>query len=171
MPKTLADGRAKLVLLTTEPADPNAPTVTELEAGIPADERILKSDFLWGATDSEKINEPALSQDNNANAIGMSNYQAGLTAFRYFDETGAVDATGDEVYQALRVKGTRIWGYLRENGKKASEPFAADDEVYGILVETDEPQRPSETGGYIKRRIPLEPQEAWPAAKVATAGV
>ena len=34
--KSLADGRTKLAILSTAPADPSAPTVTELTAGIDA---------------------------------------------------------------------------------------------------------------------------------------
>ena len=33
MPLSLADGKTKLAVLSTKPANPNAPTVAELEAG------------------------------------------------------------------------------------------------------------------------------------------
>ena len=163
MPKSLADGHMKLTLLTAEPADPAAPTVTELAAGIDAECDILASDFVWSATDSDKFAEAALCETSNANSLGRDNFQAGLTVFRYFDaSTGAVDETEDATYQALKTKGTTLWGYLRNNGKLATAAWAADDEIeLGLKVLTDRPQRPSNGGGYIKNRIPLEPQAGW----------
>lgn len=168
MPKSLADGHSKLTFCTDKPADPGNPTAAELNAGIDASEAILASDFNWSATDSDKVNEKALADTSNANALSASNFQAGVTAFRMFDaDTGAVDETEDEVFQALKVKGTELWGYLRETGKLASAAWATGDEiVLGLHVVTDNPQRPSNAGGYIKRRVPMEPQEGWPEIEV-----
>lgn len=169
MPKSLADGRTKFTILTDEPANPEAPTAAELNAGIDASCNILASDFVWGATDSDKVNEPALCEDSNANALSRSNYQAGVTPFRYFDEiTKNPDAVEDAVFAALKTKGTEVWGYARKTGKKASEVWAAGDEIYfGAKVLTDEPQPPSDQGGYIKFRVPMEVQEGYPFIEVA----
>lgn len=169
MPKSLADGHSKLTILTEAPADPDAPTAAELNAGIDVSCAVLASDFTWSAADSDKVNEKALCTTNNANSIGASNFTAGLTLFRYFDAgTGAVDETEDEAFQALKVKGTTVWGYLRENGKLATVAWAAGDEiVLGLEVQTDVPQRPQNAGGYIKRRVPMEPQNGWPEIEVA----
>jgi hypothetical protein len=165
MPRSLADGHTKFTILTTKPADPEAPTATELEAGIDASCSVLASDFTWGATDSDKIAEKALCVTNNANAIGASNYQVGYTPFRYFDETtGEGDPTeGDDVFDASKVKGTTLWGYARKTSKKSTDPWVAGDEIYlGGEFATDEPQPPSDLGGYIKWRVPGEMQAAWP---------
>lgn len=164
MPRSLADGHTKFTILTTEPNDPEAPTVTELNAGIDASDRILASDFTFGATDSDKISEKSLAAENNANALGAGNFQCAFTPFRYFDATtGAVDATGDTVFAAAKVKGTELWVYGRRTGKKADAVWAASDEIFlGAHVITDEPQPPSDLGGYIKARIPTEVQEAYP---------
>lgn len=169
MPKSLADGHVKLTILLDEPVNPAAPTATELNAGIDVSCAVLASDFTWSAGDSDKIAERALCDTNNKNAIGASNFTAGLTLFRYFDEsTGAVDETEDEAFQALKAKGTTVWGYVRENGKLATAAWASGDEIaLGLEVLTDNPQRPSNAGGYIKRRIPLEPQTGWPEIEVA----
>lgn len=170
MPKSLADGHMKLTLLVTEPADPTEPTVAELNAGIDAECSILASDFVWSPADSDKIAEAALCETSNANSFGRDNFTAGLTVFRYYDETTKnADATEDAVYQALRVKGTTVWGYLRDNGKLATEAWAAGDEIdLALKVITDRPQMPSNGGGYIKRRIPMEPQAGWQDIAVAT---
>jgi hypothetical protein len=164
MPKSLADGHVKLAILTTEPVNPEAPTPTELTAGINAACNILKSDFLWSATDSDKVAEAALCETNNANALGASNFQGGMTVFRYFNgTTGAPDPTEDALFAAVQDKGTELWVYARKNGKLESAAWADTDEIYlGGRVLTDEPQAPTETGGYIKFRVPLEVQAGWP---------
>jgi hypothetical protein len=169
MPRSLADGKTKFTLLTEKPADPAKPTALELNGGIQADGSILASDFTWGATDSDTVAEKSLRDKNNANSLGASNYQAGVTPFRYFDdETGAVDATEDTVFAALREKGTQLWGYARRTGKDAEEPWAADDEIFlGAEVITDEPQPPSDLGGYTKFRVPMQVQKAYPFIAVA----
>jgi len=170
MPRSLADGRTKFTILTTEPANPAAPTAAELNAGIDLSCNILASDFTFGATDSDKVQEKALCTENNANAIGASNYQAGVTAFRYFDATTkAADVTGDDKgFQALKVKGTTIWAYARKTAKKSSEAWAATDEVYlGAEIVTDEPQAPSDQGGWLKFRVPMEVQAGYPFIAVA----
>jgi hypothetical protein len=161
--RSLADGHIKFTILTTKPTNPAAPTVAELNAGIDASCNILDSDFLWGATDSDKVAEKALCTINNANALGASNYQAGVTPFRYYDTTTkAPDVTADAVFQALKVKGTTVWGYARKTGKPSSAAWAATDEIYlGAEVATDSPQAPSDGGGWIKFRVPMEVQNAW----------
>jgi hypothetical protein len=169
--RSLAAGRTKFTILTTEPADPENPTATELNAGIQADEFIMKNDFLWGATDSEKIDEPTLRQKNKSNALGEGNYQGGATFFRYWKTAGGADTgTGGEdlAFQAVKAKGTTLWGYARHTDKDAEEPWAATDEIYlGAEFTTDEPQRPSDVAGYTKWRVPFEIQEAYPWIAVA----
>jgi len=169
MPRSLAAGRRKVTILTTEPVDPEAPTAVELNAGLQASPRILASDFMFGATDSDTIAERALAEENNANALGASNFQFGMTVWRYYDETGASDPTeGDNIYQALKTKGAEVWVYLRETSKRAAEVWAADDEIsLGGRVQLDLAQMPEGDSGYIKRRVPGQVQEAWP--DIATA--
>lgn len=164
MPKSLADGHIKLAILTTAPANPAAPTVAELNAGINAACRILASDFAWSAGDSDKVAEKALCDVNNVNALGASNFSAGLTIFRFFNATtGVADPVEDALWTAMRAKGTTLYIYARETGKLETAPWAASDEIYlGGSVLTDLPQKPSDAGGYIKRRIPLEPQSMFP---------
>lgn len=168
MPRSLADGHTKFTILTTEPANPAAPTLAELQAGIDASANILASDFTWGATDSDKVQEKSLTQINNVNALGASNYQAGVTVFRYFDQaTHAPDAVADNVFAAMKIKGTELWGYARRTGKVATDAWAAGDEIFfGAHVLVDEPQPPSDMSGYIKYRAPMEVQDAYPFASV-----
>lgn len=172
MPKSLADGHTKFTILTAKPVNPEAPTAAELNAGIQMSANVLFSDFTWTAADSDKVAERTLEDTENRNALGASNFTAGFTVFRAFDAaTGAVDPAEDAAYQAAKAKGTTLWGYTRRIGKLAAADWAASDEIaLGMEVLTDIPQEPSDAGGYIKKRIPCEPQQGWPDIAVA-AGV
>lgn len=169
MPKSLSAGHIKVAVLTTEPSNVLAPTTTELNAGIDASCRILSSDFAWGATDSDKVAEQALCDENNVNAFGSSNYTTAMSIWRYFNAgTGVADPTEDALWTAVKVKGTNLWIYVRETGKKSTVAWASADEIYlGGKVLTDTPQTPSDRGGFIKRRVPLEPQSMYPDIAVA----
>jgi hypothetical protein len=160
MPKFLSEGHIKFTILTSEPANPFNPTVLELNAGIDASCKVTRDDFTWSAGDSDKVAEAALCDLNNVNSLGASNFTTGITIWRIFDSvTGAPDPVGDALFTATKAKGTRLWGYARETGKLATDAWASGDEIYlGGEVLTDEPQKPANTTGYIKRRIPLEPQ-------------
>lgn len=154
MPKSLADGHRKLTICTTKPNNPLAPTVTELNAGIDVSLQVLASDFSYGATDSNTVSEQALGEEIAANVYTTSNWQFGLTFWRYFDATTKLAASAEETgYQAAKVKGTTLYCYLRENGKKASEAWVATEEAIFEEVITDHPQLPSDAGGFIKRRV------------------
>lgn len=174
MPKSLADGHIKLAVLTTKPANPAAPTAAELIAGIGGAAgvqcSVLSSDFTFTAAGSDKVQEKALCSTNNANALGASNFTAGLTVFRMFDsDDGTPDLTEDVLYQTLKAKGTTVWVYARETGQPETEAWTAGDELYlGMEVLTDNPQKPQNAGGYIKARIPMEPQRGWPNIAVGT---
>jgi len=168
MPKSLAQGHTKLAILTTSPANPAAPTTTELNAGISSAARVLDSDFTWSAGDSDKVQEKSLADTTNVNALGASNYNAGLTLFRYFNAgTGVPDATEDSLFTAMKTKGTNLWIYARKDGKLESAAWATGDDIYlGGAVITDTPQAQDNTG-YVKNRIPLEMQVAYPNITVA----
>ena len=170
MPRALADGKTKVAILTTKPADPFAPTVAELEAGIDAACSLLDSDFRWSATASDTETEKALCVAGNASVLGASNFEATVTVFRYFEADGTVDLTEDAVFQALMVKGTEVWVYVRETSKGSREPWAAEDEVrLGGHVITDTPQASSTRTGYIKATIPVAFQEGYPYVTVVAA--
>ena len=161
MPRSLADGHTKFTILTEKPADPKKPTVTELAAGIDASCRILQSDFVWSATDSDTVDEKALCVTGNAQSLGASNWEGNITPFRYFDGTGKADATEDAVFAAIKDKGTELWCYARETSKLSTDPWAADDEIFlGGNVTTDTPKKPESTG-YIKRPTRLLFQEGY----------
>jgi len=167
--KSLSDGHVKVAVLTTAPANLSAPTVTELNNGIDASCRILSSDFAFGFTDSDKVAEKALCDVINVNGLGASNFGAGMSIWRYWNESTVVaDLTGDSLWTATKVKGTNLYIYVRETGKLSTAAWASADElVAGGQFLTDNPQPPSDRSGYIKRRIPLEPQSVFGPIAVA----
>lgn len=166
MPKTLADGRIKLVVLTTKPADPKAPTVAELKAGKVISCRILKSDYRLSATGSETVNEPELCSTSNAQAFGATNYEGTVTPFRFLNSDGTPESDEDIAWDAFKEKGTTLWLAERE-GPVHDKEFAAGDIVDLYEVITDAPQKPSDRSGYIKRTVPLAVQKAWEQVTVA----
>lgn len=171
MARVLADGKTKFTVLTTAPADPAAPTATELNAGIDLSCDILSSDFTWTATASDTVDEKALCATGNSVVFGSSNYDLGVTLWRQFDSaTGAPDTANEAGWEALKEKGTTIYAYARESGKDSTEEWAASDEIYlGGEVVTDLPQRTDGTG-FIKRRVVLGAQRMHDNIEVA-AGV
>lgn len=159
MPKTLADARTRLAILTIKPTDVKAISAATLEAAIDASCRILKSDYRLSPTASDTVPDTELCSEGNAVTYGASNYEGSVTPFWYLDEDGKSDTAEDEVYQALKEKGTQLW-FVEREGPRYDEPWAAGDayEVYEVV--TDNPQKPSDRAGYIKRVIPLGVQHA-----------
>ena len=165
--RVLADGKTKFTILTTAPANPAAPTATELNAGIDLSCKVVASDFNWTATDSEKVNEPALCDDANSNSLGTSNYSAAFSLWRYFLVGGGADPTDDAGFEAVKTKGTTLWGYARMTDKEATAAWASTDEIYlGAEFTTDTPQQP-QGGGWQKFRVPCEVQRGWDFIEVA----
>lgn len=168
MPKTLADGRIRFRILTTAPANPAAATAAEINAGLVAECRVLKSDFRLSAVASDSIGDTELCSEGNATAFGASNYEGNMTPFRYLDEAGDADPAGDVVWEAVKEKGTTFWAVVSE-GKPHSTDFATGDEYDLYEVITDTPQKPTDRSGYIKRVVPLGVQRAY-ENKIVAAG-
>ena len=165
--KSLADGHTKLAILAVAPKNPDQPLLSELTAGLDASCRIAKSPYQLGPTASETVNDPELCRDVNATVYGASNYEGQIAVFRFYDsQSGQVDTKGDEVYQALKTKGTEVWLVERESSKKSTEDWASGDEVSVYRALLDNPKK-AEKSGYIKRVIDLAIQEGHPDVTVA----
>jgi hypothetical protein len=158
--KSLADGHTKLAVLATAPANPDAITLTELTSALDASCRIAKNGYALGPTASETFADPALCEDVNSNVWGASNFEASIPVFRYFDDsTNLVDEEGDEVYQALKEKGTEVWFVERESLKKSTDPWGAGDVVSVYRGLLDNPQKGSDRTGFIKNTVAPAIQE------------
>ena len=155
MPKTIAEERIKVVALTTKPANIHAPKISELAAGKDLSCKILFSDFRLSPTASDTVNEPALCEPGNSAVPTKSNFEGSLTVFRFLDPaTGLAVSAEDEAWDLLKAKGTELWLYVRI-GLKYNAAFAAGQDVELYHALTDEPQAPSDLGGYIKKVVPL----------------
>lgn len=173
--RSLLAGHTKFVILTTAPADPAAPTITELTAGIDASCRVKGSNFVAGPTDSETVDSDVLCEDIKGQSYGQSNYTLEFSPYRYFDpttgqaETGGAGAIADDVFQLVKEKGTKLYYYIRRTSKKSKDDFAAGDEVIYLAGTNDWPQA-STDDGYISYDVKVLVDEAEPNATVA-AGV
>lgn len=168
MPATLADGRLRVRALTTAPAVPGAVTATEANAGEKLECRILKSDYRLSPTASDTVADTVLCSEGNATTFGASNYEGSVTPLRYLDGAGKSEPENDIAWDLLKEKGTHLWLLVSE-GKQHEEEFADGDEYDLYEVITDNPQSPSDRGGYIKRVVPLGVQRAWLNRSVAAA--
>lgn len=153
--RTLADGRIKYTILTTAPADLEAITVAELSAGIEASCKVAANGTRFSATASDTISDPAFCEDANSSVPGRSNYEGTVAPFVLYDDTTQAYQAGDnEVFEALRAKGTRAWHVFRK-GPAYDQAWAAGD-VYSVYEGvTDNPQEPSDTAGYFKANVPV----------------
>jgi hypothetical protein len=154
--RVLADENIKLSILTTKPVNVEAPTAAELNAGIDASCLVDYNSFQWAAAASTAVNERLLCEGTESSRPGAGNYNLSVTPFRWFDDTtGGFDATGDLLFEALKVKGTEVYGYVRRMDKKYSTPWAAGDEIQlGGSMLTDTPT-PPDNAGSIKYLVPL----------------
>ena len=78
MAKMIADGKTKFTILTAAPANPEAPTATELNAGIDISCDVLASNFTWGAGDSNTVSEQALCDETAAEVMTSSVWELSL---------------------------------------------------------------------------------------------
>lgn len=161
MPKSLADGKTKVTILPTKPADPKAITLEEIEAGIEASCAIITSDYNVGAATSESVDEKALCQPGNASTWGAENGTMEFTLFLEFsDEDKNLDLESDagKAFEAVKFKGTEIYLVQRENAKFSTEDWEAGDEYEYFHGIADHPQHVDRTG-YTKRKITAAFQE------------
>lgn len=176
MPKSKAEGREKWILLSVRPADPEAVTLTEAEAGIDASCALSSADSRISAAASATFSDPAICDEIAVTEFGQSNFEGNIAPFRFFDEEG-VSETGavsdaeirDEVYQAVKEKDTEMYVLIRDTSKRSREDLAAGDEYELYQVVTDNPQRPSSREGYQKRIVPLAIRNAW-QGEIASGG-
>ena len=154
MPRTLADKRERWVILTTAPADPNAVSAAEANAGIRAECKLLASGTRLSATASDTVNEESFCESTNAPVPTRDNGEANFTVFRYIDpETGLPVTLEDDIFAALTPKGAEVH-VLKSKGPDVDLTFA-DGQPYDLFrVIVDNKQDPTERGGYIKDVIP-----------------
>jgi hypothetical protein len=159
MPKTLADARTRVAILTVAPEDLDSIALDEVVAGIDASCRLLKSDYRLSPTASDTVDDTELCSEGNAVTFGASNYEGTVTPFWYLDGDGKLVALDNTTWEALKEKGSELW-FVEREGPKYDEPWAVGDQYDVYRVITDNPQKPSDRAGYIKRVVPLGVQDA-----------
>lgn len=160
--RTLMDGRLKVTILTTnpneDPLDGAAIPLATLSAGIDATCDLAKAGTRFSATASDTIADGRLCDEANTNALGASNYEAAMAVFWLLDEDGSYDPLDNPTFEAIREKGATVWVVLRE-GPSAKTDWASGDAYELWEFVSDNPQRPTETSGYIKRIVPGQGQK------------
>lgn len=163
MPRSLATGHRKVTILSVAPASFASPTIAELTAGIEASCRITADGYQMNPGGSETISEGTLCDEITPKVPTNATFDDGrIVSFRYFGPTGAAETgvqdteagIGDALYQALRVKGTRLWAVDRLTSRKSVDPWLPADECRVFEFITD-PTKQMELTGYIKAETPL----------------
>lgn len=166
--KVLADKKHKLTILTTKPADEQAPTVAELNDGIEACMKVYAEGFEFTAADSATVNAKMLC-GSNEEVYTDENFTLAMTVARFFLDAGGIDPSDDELFAALRERGTTLWAYARLTDKPALDEWEAGDEIYlGARFTTDHPQLPA-NAGWVAFRVPAKVQDGWPFIAAAAA--
>ena len=167
--KTLADERIRLTILTTPPEDINAITDAELAAGIDASCQVAKNGSRFSAAASATFSDPALCEED-VEIFGSGTYEATITPFWYLNpEDGSYAEADNPVYEAVREKGTELT-YVWRYGPRYEQPWADGDRYDAYIGISDNPQVPTETGGWIKRTVPVAVQRAALDKTVVTGG-
>ena len=65
------------------------------------------------------------------------------------------EVTADALFQAMKVRGTRLWIAERNTSKMSADAWEAGDEVSVFEVTTDSWQA-TDAAGYIKAKIPMQ---------------
>ena len=159
--KTLADARTKVALITVlGEVDLDALTVAQLTAAQDISCDLAKAGTRFSPTASDSFSDAAFCDEGNPQSFGPSNYEASAVVFWYLDpDTGQYVEADNTAYEALKTKGARTIVALRE-GPHYKQEWAAGDVYDAYEVTSDNPQRGTETSGYIKRIIPLAVQKA-----------
>lgn len=170
--RMLGHDKIKFAILSTKPADPAAPTASELNAGIDASFLVSKSGFTFSASDSETISDPSLGSASNSSLPTLANYDIGFTVWRQFLAGGGFDSAADALFTAVKTKGATLYAYARKTDKLASAAWAAGDELYLGLEFVLDNVKATEATGYIRYDVKGLPQEGYPFIAVGgTAGV
>ena len=163
VPRTYADAHSKFTVLLGYTGDLDAISADVLNEGIDGSCRVTKEGTRYSATDSAtETGDAALCDEGAPETLGNSNYEGRMETFRYFnvENPGAADPEADEIFQALKIKGTSAVIVIRETNKRYDLDWEAGDEYSAFRVEADNWQRQQNMTGYIKRTIPTPVQSA-----------
>ena len=146
MAKMLSDARRKLAWVPTI-ADPSAPTVAELEAGIDISCLVTANNFQLGATGENAIDDPALCAEGNDQAPGRKTYAAAMDFYRW------TETLEDVAWAAFQDSGESGYLVMRIGEDYRTDWTAAQEvQVYEALTGTPMLLTPDAAGGFEKFR-------------------
>ena len=165
-PKMLNTANRRLDWVPTI-ANPNAPTATELNAGVNLTCRVTVANYQFGITGTNIVVDPSPCDSIEAGAPGMDTVEAGFDMFRFktdLDDIAWTTFTGKDIPGFLVE---RI-GQIAEGEDPADVPYVATDEVavMDTLTLSPRPLSPA-TAGYEKFNQSFAPQAFYPRAVVA----
>ncbi len=160
MARLLAEQRERWVILSAKPADPENPTVTELDAGVRA-ECFFTTNTRLSATGSQTANEASLCDTASAQTPTTRQWEGSLEVFHDLDpDTGLPVEGGDGVHDALNAYGEKVW-LTRLRGPLYTEPIAAGQPQTTFEVVLDAEQDPADRTGSFKSVIPVFVHNEW----------
>ena len=164
--RTLASKRERWVGLTTRPADPNAVTAEELNAGVRMECDLLPDSRL-SAAGSVTVSEGSLCE-GTSNRPTEQQFEGTMTMFRMYDpDTG--QPVEHDAFELVRDWGTGLH-IATSKGVSFEEDFEDGQEYSLFELTTDNTQDPSDRGAYIKQTIPLFVHNGWLNKIVAAGG-
>lgn len=165
-----ADKNIRISVMTVAPEDLGAPTVAELEAGMDATCVFAINGTRFSATASDTVTDPVFCEGVNSSTVGADNYEGSVALKLFFDaDTKQYDADLNEIFEALRVKRSKVWVAFRP-GPEWDTAWAVGDMLSGVFeFETDNPQEPTDYTGDIKVVIPGQVKRARTWVPVAAA--
>ena len=161
MPKSIAEGREKVTVLAEEPEDlasdgSSTIAATVLNAGQDASCNLARNGHRMSASASDTVADPALCDEGNSQVLGASNYEWTWVPFRYFDaDTGLPDTDEDWLFDMVAAKGQTVVAAQRRNGNHYDADWVEGERGYLWIGRNDNPQDPTDTGGYQKATVPF----------------
>jgi hypothetical protein len=170
-PRVLAEQKMSIVVLLDYTGPLDEVPADEINNGLQASCRAVAADTRFSPTDSDTLTDNAVCEPANAQALGASNFEGRLGLYRYPDETdpGTYSEQYDEVFQALKEKGTEAVVVIRDLGLNWDAEFEEGQEIQVYRGTTDWPQAPQDRTGYQKRVIPFPISDARVNAVVGAA--
>ncbi|GAA1450472.1 hypothetical protein ACFP47_10155 [Nesterenkonia lacusekhoensis] len=172
-PRTYAQEHKKLTILLGYTGPLQGIPADVLNEGIEASCRVTRDGTRFSATESDTdTTDAALCEEGTPETLGGSNFEGNIEPFRFFNEEnpGVGDEEADEIFQALKHKGTEVTFVERHTGKRFDEDWESGDEYSAFRGTVDNWQRQQTMEGYIKTPIPVREIRAELNGEVAASG-
>lgn len=157
MPKSIAEGREKVTVLSQEPSLPSTGgliSASVLNGGQDASCNLARAGHRMSAAASDTISDPAVCDEGNKSVLGASNYEWTWSPFRYFDAlTGIADPSEDWLFDLVETKGATVIAAQRRNGNRSDAAWKDGEKGFLWVGVNDNPQDPTDTGGYQKATV------------------